>query len=81
MFISDTLKRNACPFPLLSHMAFCVLSLPGFKLASDSQSAVLCYGPVTWRKEYKILAQRSFVCELVDSNFHNDAICTALNHL
>lgn len=36
-------KRVACSFPFLSHMAFCVISLPGVNLTPASQSAILCF--------------------------------------
>lgn len=80
--ISDTLKGNACPFPpLLSHVAFCVLSLPGFKLASASQSAILsALAQLNGERSVRFCAQRISVYELKVSNFHNDAICTWLNH-
>lgn len=44
-------KREACPFPLLSHMAFCVSSLPGVNLASASQSAILCFVQSSYKEK------------------------------
>lgn len=71
-------KRVSISF---SHMAFCVLSLPGFWLLPASQLAILLLWSGHMEKKTNLCAQRTSVYDLVFSNFHNGAICTGLNHL